>query len=274
MKVLVTGDTGFVGTHLVKKLIELNHEVTGFSPDKGKDIRNYAEIEKSVKGKDVVIHLAAQTDVRKSFENPKLDYEVNYQGTKNVVKACEKFGTRLIFTSSAAVYGNSRDIPTHEDSPKLPVSFYGLHKLFAEKECERINPFIIRPFNIYGPGGHGAINKFTELIKNDKEIVLFNDGSHTRDYIYINDIVSALILGLKSKPGVYNIASGKETSLKEVIDAISKELDKKPRIRYNIQKEGDAPRSVADITKAEKELKWCPKTQLKEGIKKICSPNG
>lgn len=274
MKILVTGDTGFVGKHLVKRLRELNHEVVGFSLDKGKDVRNYSEIEKSIKNKDAVIHLAAQTDVRKSFEDPKLDYEVNYQGTKNIVKACERFGTRLVFTSSAAVYGNSIDIPTREDSPKLPVSFYGLHKLLAEKECEHTNSFIVRPFNIYGQGGHGAINKFTELIKNDKEMVLFNDGSHTRDYVYIDDVILAFIVGLKSKPGTYNIASGKETSLKTVIDAISKELNKKPRIKYNILKEGDAPRSIADITKASKELKWQPKIQLNEGIKKICSLNG
>lgn len=273
MNILVTGNTGFVGSHLVKKLAELNHEVAGFSLDKGKDVRNYPEIENSIKGKDAVIHLAAQTDVRKSFEAPKLDYEVNYQGTKNVVKACEKSGARLIFTSTAAIYGNPIDIPTREDSPKLPISFYGLHKLLAEKECERINSFIVRLFNAYGPGGHGAINKFAELIKNDKEIVLFNDGSHTRDYVYINDIVSALILGLKSKPGVYNIASGKETSLKEVIDAISKELNKKPRIKYNILKEGDAPRSVADISKAKKEIGWQPEISLKEGIKEVCPLN-
>ena len=268
MKILVTGDSGFVGTHLVRRLRELNHEVKGFSSDRGENIHDYPSLERAVKGVDAVIHLAAQTDVRKSFENPKLDYEVNYEGTRNVARACGKLGTHIVFTSSAAIYGNSIDIPTREDSPKLPVSFYGLHKLLAEKECERINAFIIRPFNIYGPNGHGAINKFINQIRSGEEITLFNDGSHTRDYVHVDDIVSALILGLKSK-GTYNIASGKETSLNELMDIISKELGKKPKIKYKILKEGDARRSIADISKAKRELDWQPKISLEEGIKEI-----
>ncbi len=268
MKILVTGDSGFVGQHLVKRLKDLNYDVIGFSIDKGEDIRNYQKIEKAINGMDAVIHLAAQTDVRKSFENPKIDYEVNYEGTRNVVKACNKSGTHMVFTSSAAIYGNSIDIPTREDSPKLPVSFYGLHKLLAEKECERINAFIIRPFNIYGPNGHGAVNKFTDKIKSGEEIVLFNDGSHTRDYVQVDDVVSALVLGLKHT-GTYNIASGKETSLNDLIGTISKELGKKPKIKYNILKEGDAVRSIADISKAKKELGWQPKVSLEEGIKRV-----
>jgi UDP-glucose 4-epimerase len=268
MKILVTGNSGFVGQHLAKRLAELSHEVKGFSLDKGSDICDYASVEKSIKGMDAVIHLAAQTDVRKSFENPKLDYEVNYEGTRNVVRACGKLGAHMVFTSSAAIYGNSIDIPTREDSPKLPVSFYGLHKLLAEKECERINAFIIRPFNIYGPNGHGAINKFIDRIRLGEEITLFNDGSHTRDYVHVDDVVSALILGLKTS-GTYNIASGKETNLKEVIDTISKELGKKPKIKYKILKEGDAARSIADIYKAKKELGWQPKISLEDGINRI-----
>lgn len=274
MKILVTGDSGFVGTHLARKLLELNHEVKGFSADRGEDIRDYPNLEKAIKKMDAVIHLGAQTDVRKSFEDPKLDYEVNYEGTRNVVKVCKKTGAKLIFTSSAAIYGNSLEIPTKEGSPKLPVSFYGLHKLLAEKECERINAFIIRPFNIYGPNGHGAINKFIELMKFDKEITLFNDGSHTRDYVHVEDVISALITGLKSKPGTYNIASGKETSINEIMNIISKELAKKPKIKYKILKEGDTSRSVADITKAKKELMWYPKITLETGIKKIINMLG
>jgi nucleoside-diphosphate-sugar epimerase len=265
MKILVTGNSGFVGQHLVKRLVELGHDVRGFSLDKGNDIRDYPSLEKAIKEIGVVIHLAAQTDVRKSFENPKLDYEVNYEGTRNVARACGKLGVHMIFTSSAAIYGNSIDIPTREDSPKLPVSFYGLHKLLAEKECERINAFIIRPFNIYGPNGHGAINKFIDSIQKGEEITLFNDGSHTRDYVHVDDIVSALILGLKSK-GTYNIASGKETSLKDLIDTISNEVGKKPKIKYKILKEGDAARSIADISKSKRELGWQPKISLAEGI--------
>ena len=268
MKILVTGDSGFVGTHLARKLLELNHEVKGFSADRGEDIRDYPNLEKAIKKMDAVIHLGAQTDVRKSFEDPKLDYEVNYEGTRNVVKVCKKTGAKLIFTSSAAIYGNSLEIPTKEGSPKLPVSFYGLHKLLAEKECERINAFIIRPFNIYGPNGHGVVNKFIELIKSGNEVTLFNDGTHTRDYIYVDDVISSLILGLKAKPGTFNIASGRETSLNQVIKIISKELGKPPKIKYSILKEGDATRSIADISRAKKELGWLPKTRLEVGIKK------
>ena len=268
MKILLTGDSGFIGTHLLKKLKELKHEVRGFSIDRGEDIFDCMKLEKTIKGNDAVIHLAAQVDVRKSFENPKLDYQINYEGTRNVVKACEKHGVHMVFTSSAAIYGNSIDIPTREDSPKLPVSFYGLHKLLAEKECERISAFIIRPFNIYGSNGHGAVNKFIELIRAGEEITLFNDGSHTRDYVHVDDVVSALILGLKSK-GTYNIASGKETSLNELIGIISKHLGKKPKIKYNILKEGDAKRSIADISKARKELGWQPKISFQEGIRKL-----
>ena len=269
MKILVTGHKGFLGQRVANRLTKLGHEVEGYSLEDGNNILNYNKLSEAVKRNELVFHLAAQTDVRKSFNNPNQDYLTNYIGTRNVAQACGKYRKHLIYTSSAAVYGDTKEVPTKEDSPKLPFSYYGLHKLLAEIPCVSVNAFIIRPFNIYGAKGHSVINKFIDLLQKKQDIQMFNNGDCTRDYIYVEDVVDALLLGM-NKNGVFNIGSGKETSLDDLIKIISKQFGAEPKFKVEgTVLGGEIKRSVANISKAKARLNWEPKTSLEDGIKHI-----
>jgi UDP-glucose 4-epimerase len=265
MDILVTGHDGFIGSYLVNELEKLGHSVRGLSAKSG-DVRNKTDVDKSVREVQFIFHLAAQTSVPKSFENPQHDYEVNFLGTKNIIEACRKFGSKLVFVSSAAVYGNPAEIPLREDSPKLPESFYGLHKYLAESLCDE-GAFIIRPANVYGLKGNSVINTFTRNVLQKKPVTFFNDGSHTRDYVHVSDVVKALLLGLKHR-GIFNIGSGAETSLDQVTGIIEKETGLKAEREFK-KTENDVKRSCLDISKARKELGWKPAVSLPEGIKEI-----
>jgi UDP-glucose 4-epimerase len=265
MDVLVTGHDGFIGSYLTKELEKLGHDVRGLSLRNG-DIRNKAGVEKSARGAQLVYHLAAQTSVTKSFSDPHYDYEVNFIGTKNVIESCRKSGSKLVFVSSAAVYGNPAEIPLKEDSPKLPESFYGLHKYLAESLCDE-GAFIIRPANVYGVKGNSVINTFIRQILQKKPITFFNDGSHTRDYIHVSDVVRALLLGMKHK-GIINIGSGVEVPLSQIAAMIERETGLKAEKEFK-SAENDVKRSCLGISKARKELGWKPETSLLSGIKEI-----
>lgn len=265
MDILVTGHDGFIGSYLTKELEKQGHKVRGLSLRNG-DIRNKAGVEKSVRGAQLIYHLAAQTSVAKSFSDPRYDYEVNFLGTKNVIEACRKHGSKLIFVSSAAVYGNPLEIPLKEESPKLPESFYGLHKYMAESLCDD-SAFIIRPANVYGMNGKGVINTFIKQYLQRKPITFFNDGSHTRDYIHVSDVVKALLLGIKHK-GIFNIGSGVETPLNQIANMIERETGQKAEKQFK-KAENDVKRSCLDISKARTELGWKPETGLLNGIKEI-----
>jgi len=273
MKILVTGGCGFIGSSLVEQLLK-NHEVivldnlsnlkkeTKAKLIKG-DVRNREDVEKAMHDCEFIFHLAAQIDVQESIKDPDKDYDINVNGTRTVVEACKKFGAKIIFPSTAAVYGNA-EVPIKEDAEKKPMCPYGENKLFAEELCQEINHFIVRPFNVYGPGGKGVIPKFCEKIMNDQEILITNPTS-TRDYIFIDDVIDALLLGIKHN-GIYNVGSGKETTLDEIVKIIEKLTGKKAKIKYG-KPLHEIERSVADITKIKK-LGWKPKTSLEEGIKK------
>ena len=265
MDMLVTGNDGFIGSYLTKELEKQGHNVRGLSLKNG-DIRNKADVEKSVRGAQLVYHLAAQKSVTKSFENPRYDYEVNFTGTRNIVEACRRHGSKLIFVSSAAIYGNPAEIPLKEESPKLPASFYGLHKYLAESLCGE-DSLIVRPANVYGVKGNSVINTFIRQILQKKPITFFNDGTNTRDYIHVSDVVKALLLGMKHK-GIFNIGSGVEVSLNQIAVMIERETGLKAKKQFK-KAENDVKRSCLEISKAARELGWKPETSLLNGIKEI-----
>ena len=247
MKVLVTGGAGFIGSHVVDKLIQENCQVviidnlsTGLKENIHKaatfiqmDIRSNQLLELFIEKRfDYVIHLAAQTMVQKSLEMPDYDCDVNILGTVNLLEACRKTDVkRVVFSSTAAVYGNVDSLPVMEASPTVPTSFYGLSKLTCENYLALYNQLYgleyiaLRYANVYGErqgdgGEGGVISIFTRKIHLGAPVVIFGDGSQTRDFIYVGDIATANYQALLAVHGinVYNISTQTETSVNTLIE--------------------------------------------------------
>ena len=234
MRVFVTGGAGFIGTHLCKKLALL-HKVTVYDNFSNSNKENFPAMENvtlivgdildnpkllnSMKNHDIVIHLAAKTDVIDSIHNPSNTFQTNVQGTQNVLDSC-KFNhiSKIIVASSAAVYQNS-DNPIDETSPIKPLSPYGQSKLDMEKITiqSKINYAILRLFNVYGNGQTaGVIANFEKNISGNDPLTIFGDGTAVRDFIHIDDVINGIILSMKSTSGIYNIASGNGTSISDL----------------------------------------------------------
>lgn len=279
MRILVTGGAGFIGSNLVNSLVENNEVVVldNLSNSKNNvnkkaafikgDITDMDDVIKAVKGCDVVFHLAASIDVRNSDE--KKDYEVNFLGSKNVFEAANDIKAKIIFTSSAAVYGNAH-CPVTEETECNPISQYGRSKLRAEKLLK--DAFVLRLFNVYGYNSHGVIEKFCKSITNYETVIVNGRGNQTRDFVYVSDVVNALILGIENT-GTYNIGTGKETSVLEIIDIIHKTTKCKPDVKFGMPIENEILRSYADNKKI-KSLGWTPKVNLQEGIENVLELNG
>ncbi|AJM91245.1 NAD-dependent epimerase/dehydratase family protein [Nitrosopumilus piranensis] len=289
MNILITGGAGFVGRYLAKSFSQ--HKITifdNFSNSSQNDISNihfiqgdildYETLLKSSKGTDVMIHLAAKTDVFESVTNPEDTMNVNVNGTINVLKCCKQNKIKkIVFASSAAVYGNCDQLPINEKTITKPTSPYGQSKLQAENEIKKfakefgIEYVILRMFNVYGKGQNiqyaGVITKFLENISRDKEILIYGDGKQTRDFISINDIVDAYSCALESKiSGTYNIASGKSTSINELAKTMLDVFNKKLEIKHEKEKEGDIKYSLADVSLAQKEIGFAAKRKLRDEL--------
>jgi UDP-glucose 4-epimerase len=302
MRIFITGGAGFIGIHLCKKLLELNHSVTVYdnfsnslqenfiSIMKQKvtlipgDILDHSKLITSMKNHDVVIHLAAQISVSESIRNPKLTFDVNVHGTQNVLNACLQNNiTKIIATSTAAVYQNtSTKIILNEKSPVEPLSPYGESKLEMEKKIinfastNKINAIILRLFNVYGIGQSleyaGVITKFKEHIQNNSPLIIFGDGSAIRDFVHIDDVVNAIILSIShSKNSLCNIASGISTSISELAQIMIALSDKDIKISNESLRSGEIMFSSSDISLAKEILKFTPKITLKHGLEQFMS---
>ena len=299
MKIIVTGGAGFIGKHLVEFLIKKKISVTifdNFSNSKKDSITNLKnhgvkiiegditkinDINNAVKNHDVVIHLAAKISVEESIENPTKTFQTNVDGTKNVLIACEKNNIKkIIVSSSAAVYGESEaDIKLTEKSKINPISPYGESKAMMENEIKifeenhDVNYVILRFFNIYGIGQSpeyaGVITKFVKKIELNKSLEIFGDGMQTRDFISINDVIDSIYHSIENgKNQIYNIASGKTITIKELAELMISLSKRDLKIIYNDIKKGDIKFSQADISLAKKELDYLPKGSV-EGIKNL-----
>jgi len=302
MRIFITGGAGFIGIHLCKKLLELNHDITVYdnfsnslrenfiSIIKQKvtlisgDILDNSKLVTSMKNHDVVIHLAAQISVSESVKNPKLTFDVNVDGTQNVLDAClENNITKIIATSTAAVYQNtSTKTILNETSPVEPLSPYGISKLQMEKKIvdfasiHKIPAIILRLFNVYGIGQSleyaGVITKFKENIQNNSPLIIFGDGSAIRDFVHVDDVVDSIILSIShSKNFICNIASGTSTSVSDLAKTIISLSHKDTKILYNPSRSGEIMFSIADISKAKKTLNFIPKIPLKNGLEQFMS---
>jgi UDP-glucose 4-epimerase len=299
-EIVVTGGAGFIGSKLCKKLLELDAKVTAFDNlysgkielisdlmDKDlnfvqKDVRNPVAIEKATKNCKVIFHLAAQTSVPFSMENPKEDSEINVLGTLNVLEAARKADAKMVFASSCAVYGNPEKKPTPETYPTKPIAFYGLTKLLGEKYCRfyqetyGLEIVLLRIFNVYGPDCHGAIFDFlNKLRKTPNKLEVLGTGKQSRDFVYVSDMVDILIKVATSPaaPGhAFNVGTGTTTSVGELAKMIVDTLGLK-NVAISFQGgqawAGDMDITLADNTKALKILQWKPKISLKEGLKKL-----
>ena len=300
LEVAVTGGAGFIGSHLCRTLLENGAKVTVFDNlSSGKinrikdlennglnfvqgDIRDLEAIVKATKNCKVIVHLAAQTSVPLSMENPQEDCEINVIGTLNVLEAARKAGARVVFASSSAVYGNPDQKPTPETYPTNPIAFYGLTKLLGENYCRfykenyGLDVVMLRIFNVYGPSCHGAIYDFlNKLRKTPDKLEVLGTGRQARDFIYVADMVNLIIKAATSPAAageVFNVGTGNTTTVTELAKMIIKILGLENVDIYfkgGLAWEGDMDITLADSSKAVNILQWKPQVNLEEGLKKL-----
>jgi UDP-glucose 4-epimerase len=300
-KVLVTGGAGFIGSHLVDALVARGTAVTvldDLSTGKHENIAHHADgmtfIEGSVsdqdtvmraaEGVDTVFHLAAVASVQKSIEHPIETHEANATGTLTVFEVARKLSiNRVVYASSSAVYGDLPDMPKTESSQCCPKTPYGLHKMIGEAyaklyyELHDVKSVGFRCFNVYGQRQDasspysGVISLFSKLLIEGKQPNVYGDGTATRDFVHVSDVVEANLLAAESDVNfdVFNIATGTETSINDLVQTINGVLGTDIAPIYQAERAGDIKRSVANISKAQKELGWSPKMALKEGISEL-----
>ncbi|MBQ1461060.1 MAG: NAD-dependent epimerase/dehydratase family protein [Selenomonas sp.] len=300
MKVLVTGGAGFIGSHLVRQLLDAKHDVTVLDNvstgtwqhlPQGKDtctcwemdIRDKAAREKIEQAKfDIIVHLAAQTMVDVSIKDPEFDASENVMGTVNILEAARHSGVkRIIFASTAASYGDVTEdkLPIREEETLAPMSFYGLTKVVAEKylklyhDLYGLDYVALRFANVYGErqgdtGEGGVISIFAKRIAKDQGITVFGDGKQTRDFIYAGDIAAGIIGAMNTDKAntVYNLSNQTETSLLELIDLMAKAVGKAVEPQFAAPREGDINRSMLRNEAAVKNLNWQPQMDLAEGL--------
>jgi dTDP-glucose 4,6-dehydratase len=301
---LVTGGAGFIGSHIVDKLLETEVQVTVLDNlDTGKienitqhnknrnfhfvngDIRNLRLVKQLVKDVDFVLNFAAIASVQRSIENPLRVNEVNVKGTLNLLKASVDSGAkRYVQASSAAVYGDSQMLPVCEDFTPKPLSPYAVSKIAGDNYVKVFNQVygletvILRFFNVYGPrqannAYSGVITIFANDILADRSPRIFGDGKQTRDFVFVEDVTSAIILALTEKKAVgetFNISTGKATTINELVQILQKIMTKKElKPVHEKPREGDIRHSYANIEKARTTLGYKPVFSLERGLEKL-----
>lgn len=274
---LVTGAAGFIGSALVKRLIADGHTVHGFDLAQG-DITLAASLLPYEKAKiDHVFHLAGRTFVPESWADPAGFFRVNVLGTLNVLELCRITGAGLTYISSY-LYGSPEYLPIDEKHPVKSYNPYSYSKVVADQTCQfyqqnyKVPVTILRPFNAYGPG---QTNRFliAEIIskvmdETIKEVEVM-DLRPKRDYVYIDDLVEALVLSLRKQDGIFNIGSGISVSVEEITDLVMKHSGiSKPRRSKGVERPNEIFELYADISKAGELLGWTPATSIDEGIRR------
>ena len=297
MHFAVTGGVGFIGSYLVKLLVEEGHEVTVIDNlHKGKkenldsvinqikfqkiEIRDYESMEKILKNIDGVFHQAALTVVQDSFSRPEEYFDVNVRGTENIFKLANENKFKVVHASSSSVYGHKSETPITEDDERNPINPYGKTKLEAEHLVEKYSKLNIeiiglRYFNIFGKGQTldyaGVITKFLDRINKGKAPIVFGKGSQVRDFIHVSDVAKANLMAMNSNCSnlIVNIATGNAISILELADMMINASGLKLEPIFAEALEGDIEKSHADISQAKKYFNWEPKIELQDWLTEI-----
>ncbi|MDG6005619.1 MAG: NAD-dependent epimerase/dehydratase family protein [Candidatus Brocadia sp.] len=298
MKILVTGGAGFIASHLVDRLIAHGHRVIvvdnlsagqkeNVNPKASfylTDICDAQALEEVFKRErpEIVNHHAAHVNVRKSVEMPVYDANINILGSLNLCELSKKYQIKkfIYVSTGGAVYGEPKDLPVQETYPVEPLSQYGVSKHTVEHylsifyKLYGLNFTVLRYPNVYGPrqsphGEAGVVAIFSELLLQNKPPTIFGDGSKTRDYVYVEDIVAAnlMVLGNVGDGGIYNLGWGKQISDLEVFHTVRKALESQIEPIFSQKRPGEIDHISLDSSKAKKELNWEPKVTFEEGIR-------
>lgn len=298
MKVLITGGAGFIGSHILAQLQERRdmdvvvfdnlssgskeHVPAGMELVEG-DVCDEAAVDALFADHhfDAVVHLAAQTMVPTSVEQPVLDCRINLEGVLHVLEACRIHGTgHILFSSSAAVYGDNLNIPLKETERLVPTSPYGVTKMTTEyymrvyHELYGMDATVFRFANVYGErqgekGEGGVVSIFCKLLSQHQGITVFGDGNQTRDFVYAGDIAQAIIRALPLKGyHTMNVSTGQETSLNDLIRSFEKAVGYTVPVQYTAPRTGDILRSVLSNEALKRDLGFVPEMDLEEGIRR------
>ncbi len=299
-KIVVTGGAGFIGSHIVERLVRDGYDVLVLDTLTSGKKENLAScldritfvhgsvldpevLAKAVTGATYVFHEAAIPSVPESIQHPKETHAINVDGTLAVFEAARKAGVkRVIYASSSAVYGDSDELPKRETMTLLPKSPYAVHKCINEQYGKLyaaqygLETVGLRYFNVYGPRQDhhseysGVISKFISKLLQDEETVIFGDGKNTRDFVYVTDIVEANICAMKHggvSGKVFNIGRGEGVSLIDLHSAIRAHIGQAREPRYSASREGDIRDSVADVSEAARELGFTSHVTLEQGLR-------
>ncbi len=291
MRAVVTGGAGFIGSHVVDALLarwDEVHVLDDFSRGKRENVPEGVHVHeadiRSDAGRvfdevepEVCFHLAAQADVRVSVERPDFDADVNIIGTLHVLEAAREHGTKVVFSSTGgAIYGECEG-PPREDHPRAPLAPYGVSKLAGEEYIAAYNRLYgtahvsLRFGNVYGPrqdpkGEAGVVAIFMNRLREGEAPQIFGDGTQTRDYVYVGDVVAATLAAAEHAGGVLNVGTGVETSVLELYGRIQRVAGVERESEFGEARPGELQRSVLDASLAKRELGWEPQHSLDEGL--------
>jgi UDP-glucose 4-epimerase len=291
VRAVVTGGAGFIGSHVVDALLARGDEVyvvDDLSHGRRANVPPDAELyEVDIRGEvdgtfgaarpDVCFHLAAQANVRVSVERPDFDADVNVLGTLRVLEAARRYGTKIVFSSTGgAIYGEC-DGPADEDHPRSPLSPYGVSKLCGEEYLSAYNRLYgsahvaLRYGNVYGPrqdphGEAGVVAIFMSRLREGETPQIFGDGTQTRDYVYVGDVVAATLAAAAHDGGVLNVGTGVETSVLDLYERIQQATGIERPPEFATARPGELQRSVLDASHARRELGWAPERSLDQGL--------
>jgi len=301
-KTLVTGGAGFIGSHIVDRLLNDGHEVivlddfsTGHRSNLTEhkaltvvegDISNFDTVKQCMQGIDWIFHKAAVASVPRTVNDPIGSTAVNYQGTLHLLEAARHNKVqRMVFASSAALYGDEPTLPKVETMCPVTLSPYAVDKLASEFACGMytklygVETVCLRYFNVYGPRQDpsspysGVISIFTDKLKNKQTPIIFGDGEQTRDFVFVSDVVEANMKAITAEMGVgeyYNIATANKITLNNLLKTLCDIYDIEFNVNYGDVRPGDIKESYAVIDKAISKLKWKPAVELSQGLKLLC----
>jgi len=299
VKVLVTGGGGFIGSHLVDRLLSAGHEVRvidNFATGRREnllhirsdvdliegDIQSYERAHDAVAGCEVVFHLAAVPSVPRSVQDPLTSNATNVVGTLNLLLSSRDSGVRrVVSASSSSVYGRSRELPKHEDMPAQPISPYAVAKLAAEGYCRSFSELYgletvsLRYFNVFGPRQDplseyaAVIPKFISAFRSGERPVVHGDGEQSRDFTYVENVAEGTLLAIDAPDAnglAINIACGQRVTLNELVEELRAATGSRLQASYTAPRAGDVRHSLADVSRAERVLGYRPLVDLREGL--------